>query len=71
MMQENVKPARAVSQTQKRLARQRAISTRNIMRHKMEDLRRGLSYREFLGFEMCYDLFCEFYNDLLKEEDNG
>jgi hypothetical protein len=70
-MQENVKPARAVSQTQKRLARQRAISTRNIMRHKMEELRRELSLREFLGFEMCYDLFCEFYNDLLKEEDNG
>jgi hypothetical protein len=71
MMQEKTKPARAVSQTQKRLAMQRAISTRNIMRHKMEDLRRELSLREFLGFEMCYDLFCEFYNDLLKEEENG
>ena len=71
MMEENTKPVRAVSQTQKRLAKQRAISTRNIMKHKMEELRRELSLREFLGFEMCYNLFCEFYNDLIKEEDNG
>ena len=31
------------------------------MKHKMEELRRELSLREFLGFEMCYNLFCEFY----------
>lgn len=71
MMQENVKPARAVSQTQKRLARQRAIAMRSIMKHGLEGLRKDVVYREYVGFEMCYNLFCEYYADLLKEEDNG
>lgn len=71
MMQENMKPARAVSQTQKRMARNRAIAMRSIMKHGLEEMRKNILHREYVGFEMCYNLFCEFYSDLLKEEDNG
>jgi hypothetical protein len=71
MMQENVKPAKVVPQTQKRLERNRAIAMRSIMKHGLEEMRKNVLQREYVGFEMCYDLFCEFYSDLLKEEDNA
>jgi hypothetical protein len=70
-MEENTKPVRAVSQTQKRLASQKAIAMRSIMKHGLEEMRKNILHREFVGFEMCYNVFCEFYSDLLKEEDNG
>jgi len=71
MMQENVKPAKAVPQNQKILARQRAMTMRSIMKHGLEEMRKNVLQREFVGFEMCYNLFCEYYADLLKEEDNA
>lgn len=40
------------------------------MKMEMERLRREVMLREMIGFEICYNLFKEFYSDKLKENGN-
>jgi hypothetical protein len=39
----------------------------HIMKIEMEKLRSEVMLREVIGFEICYNLFKEFYSDKLKE----
>jgi hypothetical protein len=36
---------------------------------EMERLRGDVMFREVIGFEICYNLFKEFYSDKLKEDE--
>jgi len=45
----------------------KAKSMEHIMKIEMEKLRSEVMLREVIGFEICYNLFKEFYSDKLKE----
>jgi hypothetical protein len=42
----------------------------HIMKQQLETYRREVLLREFIGFEVCYNMFKDFYSDALKQEDN-
>lgn len=50
------------------IEKSKAKQMEHIMRMEMERLRREVMLKEFLGFEICYNLFKEFYSDKLKQE---
>jgi len=56
--------------TIKQLEITKAKSMDHIMRMEMDRLRREVMLREMIGFEICYNLFKEFYSDKLKENGN-
>jgi hypothetical protein len=55
--------------TSKQLEITKAKSMNHIMRIEMEKLRSEVMFREYIGFEICYNLFKEFYSDKLKEDE--
>ena len=50
------------------IEKSKAKQMEHIMRMEMERLRSEVMLKEFLGFEICYNLFKEFYSDKLKQE---
>lgn len=48
----------------------KAKSMDHIMKMEMEKLKSECLFREARGFEICYNLFKEFYSDKLKENGN-
>jgi hypothetical protein len=48
----------------------KARQMEHIMKQQLETYRREVLLREFIGFEVCYNMFKDFYSDALKQEDN-
>ena len=48
----------------------KARQMEHLMRQRLEDYRKDVMLREFIGFEDCYHMFLEFYSDAIKKKED-
>ena len=47
----------------------KAKAMEHLMRMGLEQLKSDILFREYVGFEMCYNLFKDFYSDRLNDNE--